>query len=95
MKKFVMHMLLVLGFIMFFVLVGFVGYDEDHYTREAKIVDIRGKVVYVVDNKGYYWSFDSSEISVDINIDDKVELLMCANHTSDISDDIIDKVALL
>lgn len=95
MKKFVMHMLLVLGFIMFFVLVGFVGYDEDHYTREAKIVDIRGKVVYVVDNKGYYWSFDSAEISVDIDIDDKVELLMRANHTSDISDDIIEKVALL
>lgn len=90
MKSLKTYALIIIGFIVFVYVLGRVGYEEDHYTREATVTSIKNEIVYVTDTKGYYWSFESS----DFNVGDEVEMLMCANHTGDISDDIIEKVVL-
>lgn len=90
MKNFKTYALIIVGFIVFFYVVGKIGYEEDHYTREATVTNVQNEIVYVMDTKGYYWSFESANFI----IGDKIEMLMCANHTGDISDDIIEKVAL-
>lgn len=90
MKNLKTYILITIGFIMFLYVLGRVGYEEDHYTREATVTDINNEIIYVTDTKGYLWSFESSEF----NIGDEVKMLMCANHTGDISDDIIEEVVL-
>lgn len=90
MKNLKTYILITIGFIMFLYVLGRVGYEEDHYTREATVTDIKSEVIYATDTRGYLWSFESSEF----NIGDNIEMLMCANHTGDISDDTIEKVVL-
>lgn len=90
MKNLKTYTLIIIGLIAFFYVVGRIGYEEDHYTREATVTNVKNEIIYVMDTKGYYWSFESSEFA----IGDEVKMLMCANHTGDISDDIIEEVVL-
>ena len=90
MKNLKTYILMTIGFIMFLYILGRVGYEEDHYIKEATVTDINNEIIYATDTRGYIWSFESS----DFNIGDKIEMLMCANHTGDISDDIVEKVVL-
>lgn len=90
MKNLKTYMLIIIGFIVFFYVLGRVGYEEDHYIREVIVTNIKNEIVYAIDTQGYYWSFENSNF----NIGDEIELLMCANHTGDISNDIIEKAAL-
>ena len=90
MKNLKTYMLITIGFIVFFYVLGRVGYEEDHYIREAIVTNVKNEIVYAIDTQGYCWSFENSNF----NIGDEIELLMCANHTRDISDDVIEKVAL-
>lgn len=52
------------------------------------VTNIKNEVVYAIDIQGYYWSFKNSNF----NIRNEIKILMCVNHTRDISDDTIEKV---
>lgn len=81
----------VLALVLFFVLLGRVGYWESHYNRDGKVVEVNGEVITVEDNCGNLWDFYGDGYKVN----DEVRMLMDSHHTDNIiTDDTIERVEL-
>lgn len=76
----------------FFLLIGFVGNIETHYTRDAKVVSIDGNVVTFECECGYLWDWEKENYE-SYRKGDKVTLKMFTSGTdSVITDDTIEEV---
>lgn len=76
----------------FFLLIGFVGHIETHYTRDAEVVSICGDVVTFECECGYLWDWEK-ESHESYRKGDKVTLKMFTCGTdATITDDIIEEV---
>lgn len=80
--------IITIGMILFLFVIGRVGWHENHDTRDATVTRVEGNTISVVDSVGYYWEFYGEGY----NVGDEVRLLMCLNHTTDISDDAVENV---
>lgn len=74
--------------LLFFLLVGRVGWWETHYNRDGKVVSVVGQCVTVEDKTGREWQFYGDGYRVG----DDVRMLMFNNGTESIisDDEIID-----
>ena len=73
------------------ILIGFCGYIETHYTRQATVIEVNGDVITVEDNCGYLWDFEGDGFTVGDNVSIKMY-----NNTTDniIKDDEIINVTI-
>ena len=65
------------------ILMGFCGYIETHYTRQATVIEVNGDVITVEDNCGYLWDFEGDCFTVG----DNVSMKMYNNATDNIIKD--------
>lgn len=70
-----------------FLVLGFMWSAESTYTRKAVITKSENNIVTCQDKSGHIWQYKGEAV-----VGDEVELVMCDNHTSKITDDIIKKV---
>ena len=72
------------------ILMGFCGYIETHYTRQATVIEVNGDVITVEDNCGYLWDFGGDGFTVR----DNVSMKMYNNTTDNIikDDEIINVI---
>ena len=76
-------------FILLFACIGLAGEWEDTYTlKECKIVEVDRHTVTAEDKRGNLWEFTAEGYAEG----ETVELVMKANHTTTLKDDIIKKV---
>ncbi len=87
--KDILFSLIFLG--VFIILMGFCGYIETHYTRQATVIEVNGDVITVEDNCGYLWDFKGNGFTVGDNVSMKMY-----NNTTDsiIKDDKIINVTI-
>lgn len=77
------------GFILFLLLLGRVGYYETTYKIEATVTDVLGPTAEYTDTRGHIWVGDREKH----DIGDHVTLVMFNNGTdSYLADDSIDRV---
>lgn len=92
MKKILVNTILpILAIIAFVVVLGRVGYWENHYTTTATVVDIKNENILIEDETGNLWEclFDEN----DFVIGNTVKVTMFNGHTDlDIYDDEIEKM---
>lgn len=69
------------------LLLGIIGKAESTYTREAIVTNSNSGIVTVEDNCGYIWEYEGSA-----TVGECVTLIMSDNHTSKITDDIVEGV---
>ena len=91
-KRTITNIIFPIAVIITFVLVlGRVGYWENHYTMTAEVVEINNESVYIKDENGELWEglFDEHDFAVG----DVVKVTMFNNHTDlNIYDDAIEKM---
>lgn len=66
------------------LILGFMWNIESTYTRQATVTNSDNGVVTAKDNCGHIWEYKGSA-----TVGDNVTLVMCDNHTSKITDDIV------
>lgn len=77
--------------VVFFVIPGIAGYIENHYWRDAQVVEIENENVVMEDRIGHIWVFEGDGFEVG----DNVKMYMFNNYTdSIITDDEIIKIKI-
>ena len=88
-RKFKAYLAGILFFLALVATAGIVGSMETHYVRTGKVTEIEDSGIAVIqDTTGNVWAVESAEFATG----DSVEFRLFTNGTSDITDDVIEKV---
>lgn len=82
----------VLILISFFLMIGIVGWYENHYTLQGKVVNNLNGEINVEYGNGKIWKFAAD--SEDYPLNTEIELTMFTNYTTQIKDDEIIKIKI-
>lgn len=88
-KNAVCGILILIGF---FLMIGIVGWYENHYILQGKVVNNLNGEISVECGNGKIWKFAAD--SKDYPLNTKVELTMFNNYTTQIKDDEIIKIKI-
>ena len=88
-KENVCGLIIIVGF---FLLMGIVGWYENHYTLDCKVVGNTNGVIKAESGNGNIWEFTAN--SKDYPLGTEIELTMFTNYTTNIKDDEIFKIKI-
>ena len=76
--------------VVFIAVAGIVGRIESHYSRTGTVTEIENEMIVVEDTTGNLWAVEAADFA----IGDTVSMEMFTRGTSEIEDDIVEKVRL-
>ena len=87
-QKALQTIVFVIGFIIFILIVGRVGYWDLHYEMECEVVKIVDDVVTLEDGSGYLWEVEDTTLE----LGETYTVVFFNNDTSIRTDDEIEKI---
>ena len=90
-RKFILAAVAVLAVIL---ICGIVGRIETHYERKGFVTEASAGTILIKDTTGNIWEITREAESEEFHIGDNVSMNMFTAGTSDITDDVIEKVVL-
>ena len=87
-QKALQTIVFIIGFIIFILIVGRVGYWDLHYEMECEVVKIVDDVVTLEDGSGYLWEVEDTTLE----LGETYTVVFFNNDTSIRTDDEIEKI---